>query len=226
MFYGAVAHALPVSKYSVEVGVINNLVQRPALQRAGARLFLFVWRAFRRCSLGAPLGDFLHLLTMEKKIAVGVYRQLTSSPQLELQDQPLAIVISCPSRDLKLCPTDQRCTLSLKACLVNGCPRPLAAATQQQQQLLLLLLGCCESSSLQLRACWWEESKLLLLLLLFKQQLQIVLLMPVRQQRRLLQLLLPSYTHCSSSSSKFGCSFQGPPWVPQWCGAFGAVFSL
>ncbi|CDJ43435.1 hypothetical protein, conserved [Eimeria tenella] len=107
MFYGAVAHALPVSKYSVEVGVINSLVLARPSARGGSAVPLclesippmFFGSSFRRL--------FEHLLTMEKKIAVGVYRQLTSSPQLELQDQPLAIVISCPSRDLKLCPTDQ-----------------------------------------------------------------------------------------------------------------------
>ncbi|EPR64522.1 ion channel protein [Toxoplasma gondii GT1] len=132
MFYGLMAHTLPVSKYAVDASVIDYLVEdrkgfvseQKRLQRALTRYAggpnslsspstsptpsplgleavppMFVGVPFKRL--------FEHLIKLEKKIAIGIYRQYRVTTDYAGHRRPKKLVLCCPSPHLRLTAFDK-----------------------------------------------------------------------------------------------------------------------
>ncbi|KEP67018.1 UNVERIFIED_CONTAM: ion channel protein [Hammondia hammondi] len=134
MFYGLMAHTLPVSKYAVDASVIDYLVEdrkgfvneQKRLQRALTRYAdgpsslsspstsptpspsplgleavppMFVGVPFKRL--------FEHLIKLEKKIAIAIYRQYRVTTDYAGHRRPKKLVLCCPSPQLRLTAFDK-----------------------------------------------------------------------------------------------------------------------
>ncbi|PFH37396.1 ion channel protein [Besnoitia besnoiti] len=123
MFYGLMAHSLPVSKYAVDASVIDYLVENrkeplsaktrlkrrlmcppsvsvtspaPAVSPLGLEPVppMFVGVPFKRL--------FEHFIKLEKKIAIAIYRQYRVTTDYAGNRRPKKLVLCCPSQQLRL----------------------------------------------------------------------------------------------------------------------------
>ncbi|CBZ53639.1 conserved hypothetical protein [Neospora caninum Liverpool] len=152
MFYGLMAHTLPVSKYAVDASVIDYLVEDrkgciDAQKRLGRKLTSYPCgpnsvscaAATSTSPSSSPLGLeavppmfvgvpfkrlFEHLIKLEKKIAIGIYRQYRVATDYAGHRRPKKLVLCCPSPQLRLTAFDK--VYVLRPCSTEALRQPRA----------------------------------------------------------------------------------------------------